>query len=34
MEGNTVLLTENLIKLLAIVIFTGIICVKLSRQVI
>lgn len=33
MEGNTVLLTENLIKLLAIVIFTGIICVKLSRRV-
>ncbi len=33
MEGNTILLTENLMKMLSIIIFTGIICVKLSNKI-
>lgn len=33
MEGNTILLAENLMKMLSIIIFTGIICVKLSNKI-
>ncbi|MBV7272550.1 sodium:proton antiporter [Clostridium sp. PL3] len=33
MEGNTIILTEDLMKMLSIIIFTGIICVKLSSKI-
>lgn len=33
MEGNTIFLTENIMKMIAIIIFIGIICEKLSKKV-
>jgi len=33
MEGNTILITENVMKMLSIIIFTGILCIKLSNKV-